>query len=602
LLLGLPVPIFSHHSHQRPASLRTLVCLLIALAICRGSAPAQSAPPPKREVRSVWITTATGLDWPRSTDRREQQNSLRAILQDLHRANFNTIFFQVRARADAYYRSKYEPWPENLTGTPGKDPGWDPLDFLLQEAHALGIEVHAWFNVFKVRGPNPFPISSPLHITRSHPQWTIQDEGEVWLDPGIPAVRQYLIDVATDLIRNYPVDGINFDFLRYPGRTFADQESYRRYGGAKERDAWRRSNVDAFVEEFASSAAAIRPMLKLGCSPFGVYDTDTVSTTEGSYSAVYQDSEGWLRRNLLDYLSPQVYWDIGSAKGNPDFAEIVQRWQRGSNRRHIYAGIGAYKQEILRELPRQIDCSREAGNQGQSFYRLENVRALDMFAGRYATPALIPPMSWKDSIPPLPPSLLAVAELTTNIFTLEWTRSPRASDGDTARFFIVYRSSSFPPRTDLASNIVAVVPAASNYYLDTVRTPTGMTYYYAVTALDKGNIESSPSLVGTGVVRELLALQGKLSNITSLSVAFGRGSSTPTLLAYRIPDQRHVLLEILKDADDGSRSVFAVVVNGKPEEGTHIVGLAPHQLPAGDYTVRLRAGETTVEHSLTIRP
>lgn len=581
-------------------SLRIRVLFLL-LALVQG-ASAQVPAPPKHEVRGVWVTTAASLDWPKSSNRLEQQASLRSILLDLHRANFNTIFFQVRARGDAYYHSRYEPWAENLTGTLGKDPGWDPLAFLITEAHTLGIEVHGWFNLFKVRGPNPFPVSSPLHVSRAHPQWTVQDEGEIWLDPGIPAVRRYLLDVAVDLVGNYALDGINFDFIRYPGRTFSDQESYRKFGGGMDRDNWRRSNIDSFVAEFAAAAAMTRPMLKVGSSPLGVYETDTTSNTLGSYSAVYQDSEGWLRRNIHDYLSPQLYWDIGTSKGDPDFARLVRRWQQGSNERHIYIGIGAYKPEIFREIPRQIDSSREAGNQGLSFYRLEHVRALDMFGGRFGAPALIPPMAWKDSIPPLPPSHLAVAEVMTNVFNLEWTPSPEAKDGDTARIYVVYRSSPSAPNIDFASNIIAVIPGNVTCYIDTVRIPTGLTYYYALTALDKGNNESAPSTVGTGVVKELLALKGKLSNLATLSVAFGQGSTTPTLLAYRIPDPRNVTLEILEEKSDGDRSIFAVLVDGQAEEGTHIIGMGKHHLPPGNYTVRLRAGETIVDHALNIRP
>jgi uncharacterized lipoprotein YddW (UPF0748 family) len=581
--------------------LRNFSFLFLALALLDTTVSGQVPPPPKREVRAVWLATG-GLDWPKSTDPTEQQHSLRSILYDLHRANFNTVFFQIRTRGDAYYRSAYEPWAENLTGVLGRDPGWDPLAFLLTEAHALGIEVHGWFNVYKVRGLNAVSASTPLHVTRAHPQWSVPDGGELWLDPGNPLVRRYLINVAVNLIQQYELDGINFDYIRYPNRTFSDQETYRKYGAGMDRDAWRRTNIDAFVAEFAARSATIRPMLKIGSSPFGVFETDPVSNTLGSYHAVYQDSEAWLRRGLQDYLSPQIYWDIGPSKGDPDFARLARRWQAGTSGRHIYAGIGVYKPEVLREVIRQIDVSREAGNQGQAFFRLENVRSLDMFGNRYASPALIPPMPWKDSLPPLPPSNLAVAEVTTNVFHLEWTPSARAADGDSARRYLIYRSSLAAPRTDIAPNIVAVVPASANYYLDTLTIPSGLSYYYAVTALDKGNNESVPSTVGTGVVRELLALDGKLSNVTTFSVSFGQGSATPTLLAYRVPDRRHVTLEILQEASGGKKRVFAVLVNGEEERGTHIVGVSQLRVPSGNYTLKLRAGEAIVEQPLNIGP
>jgi len=580
----------------RNFSFPTLVVALLPTIVA-----AQSSVPPKCEVRAVWLTTA-GLDWPKSTDPIEQQRSLRAILQDLHRANFNTLFFQVRARGDAYYRSAYEPWAENLTGVLGRDPGWDPLSFLLAEAHALGIEVHGWFNVYKVRGANAVSVSTPLHVSRAHPQWVVADAGELWLDPGIPSVRRYLITVALDLIQKYALDGINFDFIRYPNRTFPDQETYRKYGGGTDRDAWRRANIDAFVAEFASSASAARPMLKIGSSPFGVYETDPGSNTIGSYDAVYQDSEGWLRRGLQDYLSPQIYWDIGTSKGDPDFARLAYRWQAGANGRHIYTGIGAYKPEVFRELIRQIDVSRQARNQGQAFFRLDNVRSLDMFGDRYTSLALIPPMPWKDSLPPLPPSSLAVAEVTTNVFHLEWTPSPRATDGDGARRYVIYRSSPAAPRTDFGPNIVAIIPAPANYYVDTLKIPSGLTYYYAVTALDKANNESPSSTVGTAVVKELVALEGKLSNVTTLSTSFGKGSTAPTLFAYRVPSRTRVTLEILESTSGGKERIFAVLVNRQEEGGTHIVGVDPLQIPKGSYLLRLHTGTATVEQPLIVGP
>ncbi len=564
------------------------------------SASAQFPEPPKREVRAVWIATAAGLDWPRTTDRAQQQSSLREIVRDLHRAHFNTIFFQVRARGDAYYRSAYEPWAENLTGTLGRDPGWDPLSFLLSEAHALGMEVHGWFNVYKVRGPNPVPASTPLHISRSQPHWTVSDEGDLWLDPGIPSVTRYLLDVALDLIQNYSLDGINFDFIRYPGRAFADAESYRRYGNGMDRDAWRRANITRFVSEFAARARSLRPYLKIGSSPLGVYETDPASNTLGSPQAVYQDSQGWLHAGLEDYLSPQIYWDIGASRGDPDFATIVQRWQQGAGGKQIYVGIGAYKPEVFREIPEQIDLARRAGMAGEAYFRLENIRSLDMFGGRYAAPALIPPMTWKDSVPPLPPSSLAVTEMTTNVFQLEWRPSPEAADHDHARWYVIYRSSGGTPRTDLPQNIVAVIPGTVNHYIDSVNVPAGFAYYYAVTALDKADNESDPSGTGSGVIRELIALKGKLANITALSVSYSRGKEVPSLLAYRIAAPAMVTLEILQKGKEGKDSVVTVLLDRPEREGTHILGTQFLRLQPGAYTLRLRAGTTSLEQPLRV--
>jgi uncharacterized lipoprotein YddW (UPF0748 family) len=258
--------------------LRTRTCLIIAaavvLSVSAGARSSKPVPPPKSEVRAVWITTASGLDWPPSANR-SHNNQPAAIVADMKADRFNTIFFQVRARSDAYYRSRYEPWAENLTGILGKDPGWDPLAFLLGEAHAQGLEVHAWMNVFKVRGPNPVAPSTPEHPSRALAEWCIEQDGEIWLDPGRPEVRTYLTDLVLDLVRSYDLDGINFDFIRYPGHRFADEETYARYGKGLPLHEWRRRNVTDFVRETYRKATTLKPLLKVGSSPLGVYKDDS---------------------------------------------------------------------------------------------------------------------------------------------------------------------------------------------------------------------------------------------------------------------------------------------------------------------------------------
>ena len=196
------------HTTIRTANMFLIILLLV---LYRSSiAFAQTNPaPPKQEVRAVWITTVNGLDWPKSTDPAEQQRSLREMVMKLHSAHFNTIFFQVRGRGDALYRSSLEPWSDILTGTLGKDPGWDPLQFVIDEAHARAMEVHAWFNTFYVRsGKGEIPPSKPRHVALEHPDWVQTVDGQSWLDPGLPAVRNFLLRVGMEIVRNYDVDGV----------------------------------------------------------------------------------------------------------------------------------------------------------------------------------------------------------------------------------------------------------------------------------------------------------------------------------------------------------------------------------------------------------
>ncbi|HEX9658491.1 MAG TPA: family 10 glycosylhydrolase [Bacteroidota bacterium] len=558
-----------------------------------------SQPSPGAELRGVWITTAAGLDWPKTYNAGEQRASLKDMVAKLKVAHFNTIFFQVRARGDAYYRSTYEPWAENLTGTLGKDPGYDPLQFLLDEAHAAGIEVQAWVNVFKVRGPGRVVNTYPLHPALRFAPHFIEVDGEGWLDPGIPAIRDYSVRVALEIIQKYNIDGLMFDFLRYPGREFPDDDTYDRYGGKKNRDDWRRSNIDMFVSAIYDSARALKPMIKVGSAPIGIYDGDPDGDAFGAYYSYYQDSQGWLAKGKHDYLVPQIYWDIGSTKGDPDFAALARKWQKGSHGRHIYTGIGAYKTNVLREIPTEIDTARKAGALGQVYFRYENIQTFDMFGGRYGQPAFLPAMAWKDSVPPNAPRALAATELGVNVFHVEWLPPLPARDGDSTKSYSLYRSSS-PLQSDPRSRVLAAVLSASaTFYVDTISTPTSLRYYYTISAIDPASNEGPPSNVAGTVVREALDLKGRLARITSLTTSLPHTAKSPTLISYRLADRASVVLRLFKQGDDDSP--VATLAEGIKDQGTYIVGLAQNTLAPGRYVLRLKAGSTELEQAIDFR-
>lgn len=512
-------------------------------------------------------------------------------------AHLNTIFFQARARGDAYYRSAYEPWAENLTGTLGRDPGWDPLEYLLKEAHAAGLEVHAWFNVYKVRGGTRPPPSSPQHPARAHPEWTVPYENEGWLDPGIPEVRTYLLRVALDLLRRYDIDGIHFDFIRYPGRDFADDDTYRRYGSGANRDDWRRSNIDRFVTEFYDSAMAVKPLVKVGSAPVGVFRGGNGNNGWGGFSNYYQDSQGWLTAGKQDYLAPQIYWDIGESAGDPDFATLARSWARSAAGRHVYAGVGAYKPEVLAQIPEQIDVSRAAGMAGQAFFRFEHIRGGEVFGGRYDAPALIPPMPWKDPIPPNPPGTIAVTETAPGAFSVEWTPPRRAPDGDTAARYAVYRWTGAAPSSQNSRTLVAVTPAPRTYCIDTVQAPQGVRYYYGVSALDRAHNESSPTTSSVSV-RELVELNGRISTVTSLATILHNDRGSPPLIAFALSARVAITLEVVGHPPaDSTRTMLA---DGPRDPGTYVVGIPPGRFTAGRYLVRLTAGSDRLEQPLEL--
>ena len=231
---------------------------------------------PKTEVRAVWLTTVWNIDWPLTSGQTSQKQEMINLLDYLKDANFNTIMFQVRARGDLLYPSQIEPWGKSMTGTLGSNPGWDVLSFVIQEAHARGMEVHAWFVTYRVWDSSTQPpVTSPLHIVRSHPEYCkTYVEGTStswWLDPGIPAVRTYLRSIVTEMVSNYNLDGIHFDYIRYPDASFDDAATYATYGGGMNKDDWRRNNISQFVSEVYSDVQSIKPMLKVGSAPIGIY-------------------------------------------------------------------------------------------------------------------------------------------------------------------------------------------------------------------------------------------------------------------------------------------------------------------------------------------
>lgn len=559
--------------------------------------PPSIPPSPKYEVRAVWITTVGGLDWPTSFDRVEQQRSLREMVALVKAAKFNTIFFQVRGRADAMYRSHYEPWSRQLTGTWGEDPGWDPLKFILDEAHAYGIEVHAWFNTFLAKTEGRKLTTSPPHVTALYPEWVRQVGGEWWLDPGLPQVREYLMKIVLDIIRSYPIDGMHFDFIRYPGPYFPDEATFLRYGEGVTRHEWRRENINLFVRAVYDSIKVLKPLIKVGSTPVGIYTNIPEGTGLESFHSLFQDSRLWLQERKHDYLAPQVYWSLGNSPDDPDFEVIVKDWAQNSYAgRHIYIGIGAYKPQVFKQLPELIDISRRSNVQGNAFFRYEHISQWWRVGERYAYPAIIPPMPWKDFRQPEQPTNLSVQELGQGRFILQWRKPPRALDGDLPKRYVVYRSWSQPVDITDAANIAAITTDADTNFLDVISRPISSRYYYAVTALDKGNNESLPTNEETVVISEIAEMAKRLSFTTKLADHYTSQSDMTRFIPFEIREWVSVQLTILKE--NGTPVHTLVEEIRKP--GKYVEAFDSSALIEGLYLVRLQAGSTLVTKPLRV--
>ncbi|WP_406470549.1 family 10 glycosylhydrolase [Streptomyces hirsutus] len=309
------------------------------------------------EMRGVWLATVANRDWPSrpGLSAAEQRAELIAHLDAAVRNRLNTVILQVRPTADALWPSPYEPWSACLTGTQGVDPGWDPLGTAVTEAHARGLELHAWFNPYRVAVHTDPTRLAATHPARENPGWVVPYGGKLYYNPGLPEVRAFVEDAMLDAVRRYPVDAVHFDDYFYPypvaGQTFEDDTAYDTHGGAfPDRAAWRRDNIDRLVRETAARIKEIRPGTRFGISPFGVWRNATADplgsdTRAGvqTYDDLHADTRRWARENWIDYICPQLYWNIGFAAA--DYAKLLPWWSavvEGSGTQ-LYVGEALYK-------------------------------------------------------------------------------------------------------------------------------------------------------------------------------------------------------------------------------------------------------------------
>ena len=332
---------------------RTGIALTIAVALAGLLGGSGSAAPSSTEMRGVWIASVANTDWPSepglSPD--QQRAEYRALLDRAVANRMNAVFVQVRPSADAFWPSPHEPWSRYLTGRQGGDPGYDPLRFLIDEAHARGLEFHAWFNPYRIGKP---PTLAADHPALRHPEWTFAYDGQLYYDPGVPQAREFVTTAIMDAARRYDVDGVHLDDYFYPypvtGEPIPDQRTFAAHGkGFTDVADWRRHNVDELVSELDRQVHAARPDARFGISPFGIWRNSssdpTGSETKGmeSYSAIYADTRKWVREGWVDYIAPQVYWPFGHAAA--DYAALVPWWSRtvAGTGVELYIGQAAYK-------------------------------------------------------------------------------------------------------------------------------------------------------------------------------------------------------------------------------------------------------------------
>ncbi len=392
------------------------------------AAPEVRAPEASREFRGVWVASVANIDWPsaKGLSQEAQLEEMGRILDMATRCNLNAIVLQVRPACDALYPSELEPWSEFLTGESGKPPQplYDPLATWIKEAHARGLELHAWFNPFRARHFKSEKPDGAGHVSRTHPEWVRSYDTFLWLDPGVEAAREHSLRVIMDVVSRYDVDGVHLDDYFYPypkgSLPFPDEQPYGAYvaaGGKLGRSDWRRSNIDGFMRELYQRVKKAKPEVKVGISPFGIWRPGYPPGIEGfdAYERLSADARLWLRSGWLDYCSPQLYWSVDSAKQS--YARL-QDWWIANNDRQRHLWIGNYTSRIEpadapagtatwlpEEIVKQVEATRASargagGATGNIHFSavalVQNRRGIAdaLRSGPYRDPALVPASPW----------------------------------------------------------------------------------------------------------------------------------------------------------------------------------------------------------------
>ena len=484
----------------------------VVLLIGIGNTAYGKSQPKKREFRGAWIQCVNGQFQGIGTQ--EMQRTLRYQLDELQKDGVNAIIFQVRAECDALYPSRYEPWSKFLTGRQGTPPSpyWDPLQWMIDECHRRGMELHAWINPYRAKTKTTSQLAAN-HIAVTHPDRIFSYDGLYILNPALPENRDYICRVVDDIVSRYDVDGIHIDDYFYPypaaGQTIPDQRDFQHdsRGFTDIRD-WRRDNVDLFVKQLSESVHQRKPWVKFGVSPFGIYRNQKSDPRHGSrtsglqnYDDLYADVLKWVNNGWVDYCVPQLYWEIGNRAA--DYQELIGWWNRKAANRPLYIG-----EDVLRTV-KYADPQTPASHQLPAKHRLHrqaaNVQGTVLWyakavvdnPGNYGTllrtdywryPALQPLMPFIDGDAPSKPKKVKAKHERDGCY-LTWKAPKGKGWQDEAHRYVVYRFlPSEPLDTDDPSKIVGM-PYDNRLRLDYKDGRTK--YIYVVTALDRMSNEST---------------------------------------------------------------------------------------------------------------
>ena len=501
-------------------SRRTLLKgLALAAAASAVPLPAFAQPgyvPPLRQMRGMWIASVVNINWPSQPglSAEQQKAEYLAWLDVAVQRKLNSVFVQIRPTADAFWPSPYEPWSQYLTGEQGKDPGYDPLKFAVEETHKRGLAFHAWFNPYRVSMQADPAQLHPDHPGRKHPDWIVPYGGKLYYNPGIPEVRKFCQDAMMDAVLRYDIDGLHFDDYFYPTSStdFDDAEEFAEYGaGFPDLAAWRRNNVDLMVQEMQQRVLEAKPEIAWGISPSGIWRnkaTDPLgSDTNGgqSYDNLHADTRGWVKKGWLDYIAPQLYWYIGQPPA--DYSKLVPWWAdvASGTKTLLWIGQAAYKAgdpaqaaewQQPDELSRHLTLNRDHPEiSGDIWYNANDVKVdrigsiSTAVADHYQRPALAPvlPRLARGKAPSRP--VVAYALRRNGGVEVRMVATGR----EEPFLYAVFRFDrpAGPGAFDDARNLVAIVPGDRQVRWTDPDGERGH-HYYAL-AVDRANRTSEPS-------------------------------------------------------------------------------------------------------------
>ena len=491
---------------------KSLLCVFFLLLMAGGVfAQVQTGSAyPKREFRAAWIQSVNGQFRGMPTEKLKQ--NLIGQLNSLQKAGINAIIFQVRPEADALYASRLEPWSRFLTGVQGKapEPYWDPMQFMIDECHKRGMEFHAWINPYRTKTTLKSELA-PNHVYNIHPEWFVTYGDQLYFDPALPESRRHICMVVSDIVSSYDVDAIHMDDYFYPypikGKDFPDDASFARFGGGfSNKGDWRRSNVNVLIKKLHETIREIKPWVKFGVSPFGIYRNESSdplgSKTKGlqNYDDLYADVLLWAREGWIDYNIPQIYWHIGHPVA--DYETLVMWWARNTENRPLFIGQSVMntvqnadpKNPSINQLPRKMALQRAYQTIGGSCQWpasavVENVgKYRDALIAEYHKyPALPPVFDFIDNEAPAKVRKMKPV-WTEDGYILFWTAPKYKEEMNRAVQYVVYRfNDKEKVNIDDPSHIVAIT--RDNFYK--LPYEDGKTKYrYVVTALDRLHNES----------------------------------------------------------------------------------------------------------------